>query len=104
MKWIKPADELPPQGKKILYFSRGDIYVVQRFGKYWFPIPFSDSKFIFNTAPELWADIIPPGNCTGKMKFILGDEVFDLDELEMAHNEHYKIIVKCVANSFGAIS
>ena len=68
MNWFRPEDKLPPQGKKILYFDHGDICVVQRFGKYWLPIPFADSKYKFTVAPKLWADIEVPIGFTGRMK------------------------------------
>lgn len=93
MDWKKPEDELPLQGKKILYFSNGDIYVVQRFGPYWWPIPFVDSKYKFNEPPQLWADIYPPGNLTGKMYLQIDDELHDIDSLEKYHPDIYQELI-----------
>jgi hypothetical protein len=90
MDWIKPSDKLPPQGKKILYFSDGYICVVHRFGKYWLPIPFLDSKWVHYDEPELWADIYPPGNLTGKLHALIDNEMHDIDSLEKHHPDQYK--------------
>lgn len=95
MEWKKPSDELPPQGKKILYFKKGDIYVVQRFGDLWLPIPFYDSEFSFHDEPELWCDIIPPKGLTGKLHFAVGgSRMVDTDEFEMFYPESYKELMQ----------
>lgn len=105
MQWKKPSEELPPQGKKILYLSKGDCYVVQRMGKYWLPIPFYDSKFAFHDEPELWADIEMPGMLTGKVHFLCADEdhedMLDLDELEMQENCIYKELLDAQLKLWG---
>jgi hypothetical protein len=97
MEWIDPKDELPPQGKKILYFKKGDIHVVQRFGDLWLPIPFYDSQYAFHDAPDLWTDIIPPEGYTGKVFFMVPEDtarMFDADEYEMFYPEQYKELVE----------
>lgn len=96
MKWISPEDELPPQGKKILYFKKGDIYVVQRFDDMWVPIPFYDSKFAFHSKPDLWCNITPPERFTGKMHVATHNTMrkVDIDELEMLDQEAYMKLMK----------
>lgn len=96
MKWIDPEDELPPQGKKILYFSNGDIYVVQRFDNMWVPIPFHDSKYAFHEAPELWCDIQPPKGFTGKLRFMNEetDRLLDLDDFQMFYPDEYDELIE----------
>ncbi len=101
MLWIDPKEELPPQGKQILYFKSGDIYVVQRFGDYWFPIPFYDSKFAFHDAPDLWADIIPPHGFSGKIRIVVPDqptEMHEIDYLEIYHPNTYREFVQMQKN------
>lgn len=102
MNWIKPKDELPPQGKKILYFKNGDIYVVQRFDDMWLPIPFYDSQYSFTEEPDLWADITPPNGYTGKLhiqKDAKGRK-FDIDECQMFYPEIYKELVDAQRHSW----
>ena len=97
MDWIDPKDILPPQGKKILYFRKGDIYVVQRFGEYWLPIPFHDSRYskeIYKKQPEYWADIYCPSNYTGKIHVYVDDEMHDIDSLEKHHPSTYLEMLK----------
>ena len=96
MKWIRPEDELPPQGKKILYLQKGDVYVVQRWGEYWLPIPFHDSQYSFHDSPELWAHIELPEPLKGKALIAIEGEkrLLDLDEVEMVHPELYKELIE----------
>ncbi len=95
MEWKKPKDELPPQGKKILYFKKGDIYVVQRFADLWVPIPFYDSEFSFHEEPDLWCDITPPEGYTGKLNYsVKNGRMIDTDELEMFYPEKHKELVE----------
>lgn len=100
MDWIKPETQLPPQGKKILYFSKGDIYVVQRYGKYWVPIPFSDSKYRFTEAPELWADIEPPSGYFGKLFVYIDGQKMDVDDFETYHPSKHQELVRDIFKSF----
>jgi len=90
--WKKPSQELPPQGKKVLYFKKGDIYVVQRIGDMWLPIPFYDSVFAFTDAPELWADIDAPTGFTGKMMVGVKGKIVDLDTLETQYPDTHTVL------------
>jgi hypothetical protein len=103
MEWKKPSEKLPPQGKKILYFLKGNIYVVQRFGKHWMPVPFHDSKFSFyKEKPTYWADIECPENYTGYIQVIVDRESYTLDELEKEKPEIYKRFIVDHAKSWKA--
>ncbi len=87
MKWIKPSEKLPAQGKKVLAFYQGDCFCVHRFGEYWFPIPFIESFFARIDQPDLWADIPMPYGYTGKIRLIVDGEIIDMDEAEKECNE-----------------
>ena len=94
---MRPKDKLPPQGKKILYFKNGDIYVVQRFAEMWLPIPFYDSKYAFHDEPDLWCDIEPPENYTGKI-FVKSAKTEDrhlmtIDEFQMYCPSEYEKLI-----------
>lgn len=92
IKWIDPKLRLPPQGKKILYFDKGDVYVVQRFGDYWVPIPFVDSEYAFHNAPELWAEFnFPPGYAGFCLfSFDEGKTLMTLDEAQKSNPDFYE--------------
>lgn len=103
LKWIDPKLRMPPQGKKILYFDHGDIYIVQRFGKYWFPIPFYDSKFskdIYKKEPQYWAEFNFPEKYTGKMKIKRRseNETIDMDDFCKKYPEDFKEFIDAQAN------
>lgn len=95
IKWIDPKLRLPPQGKKILYFDRGDVYVVQRFADMWLPIPFTEKKYDFIEPPELWSDIELPGNYTGYMKVGIEeeDDLMTVDDFQRKYPEDYKSFI-----------
>ena len=96
MRWIDPKDELPPQGKKVVWFKAGDMCVVQRYGNLWCPIPYHDSRYATTEAPELWADIEPPEGYTGKVYLQLSGhkKLLDLDEIEAFYPVVYKDFIQ----------
>jgi len=96
MKWIKPSDKLPPQGKKVLYEKAGDIYVVQRLAEMWLPIPFVDSKYASWEAPDVWADFKPNGSLTGKMHVFVDDIKYDIDEFEEKYPFQYAEFIDAI--------
>lgn len=99
MNWISPKEKLPPQGKKVLWFGNGEAFVVQRFGDYWIPIPFFDSKYAFNNEPELWCDIEMPNELTGKIFVSVENEkLVDIDTLEEIHKDVYERMIKTMLN------
>jgi hypothetical protein len=93
MNWNKPSDKKPDQGKKILCMLKVDFYVAQRFGPYWFPIPFYDSLFSRHSEPELWQDIYFPAVYSGKMRVQVNGRMYDIDELEEHHPDIHKTLV-----------
>jgi hypothetical protein len=96
MTWRDPIEDPPPQGKKVLWLHNGDIQIAQRYGLFWFPVPFLDSKYAKIHPPELWQDIILPSPLTGKVMF-QGEghpRLIDADELEMMEPEVYDTIIK----------
>jgi len=90
IKWIDPKLRLPPQGKKILYFDKGDIYIVQRYDDMWVPIPFVDSKFAFTGPPQLWAEFNFPEGFFGKTKIFKEEEFIDFDTFQIKYPDEYE--------------
>jgi hypothetical protein len=92
-KWYYPIENLPEQGKKVLCFSNGDLVVKQRFGIYWFPIPFVDSAFANIDIPEKWQEIDFPDGYTGKIYIMLNGEKLDMDTLEKKNPDIFRVIM-----------
>lgn len=100
-EWINPKDRLPEQGKKVLFWRKGDCWIAQRFGEYWFPIPFTDSKFAESTPPEKWSEIDFPDGFTGKLRIMPEDveRLMDMDEFEEHDKEQFDKFVNAIAQS-----
>lgn len=79
-KWFKSAERKPEQGKKVLCFNEGDIDVRQRFGDYWFPIPYVDSKFADIDEPEMWQEIDFPDGFYGYLHVEIDEQLVKMDE------------------------
>jgi hypothetical protein len=94
IKWIDPKLRLPPQGKKILYFDRGDVYIVQRFDNMWLPIPFTEQKYDFTKPPELWSEFDLPGDYIGQMFLLVEKDMVTVDEFERKHPEDYLELIE----------
>lgn len=94
MIWIDPDKELPPQGKKVLWFKNGDCHVAQRFGKCWAAIPFTDARLAHFDPPDLWCDIYLPGTYEGFMRVMVDEVLLTIDEMEKYHPFEYKLFVK----------
>lgn len=103
MNWIDPKDKLPPQGKKILYFKNGDIYVVQKLAEHWIPIPFTDSIYAKLNTPDLWCDIEPPNGLKGYMRILVDDTYYLVDELEIHHPDVYEEFIESLLKSIDLI-
>jgi len=101
MNWIKTEDKLPPQGLKILYWDSGDCWVAWRFGKYWLPTVFADSKHAIFTPPELWSYIDFPNGFSGNLFFIIENVEYDTDSLEKFYPEKYKEVIEIFVNAHG---
>lgn len=93
MKWFDPKKKLPPQGKKIIWFSKGDSHLVQRFGKYWVPFPFTDSRLAHLNPPELWADVHYPEPYKGMVKVCVEGLMYTIDELEEYYPNVYRSVI-----------
>ncbi len=99
-KWHKPKENKPPQGLKVLCMHKGDLYVAQRLGEYYFSIPFADSKFSRYFAPDLWQEIDFPGNLKGKLLIVVEDELMDMDTLEKKHNRIFTEMINGLLEAF----
>lgn len=91
--WIKPNLRKPPQGKKVLCCSKGDISIRQRFADYWFPIPYVDSKFADIKEPELWQEIDFPGDLTGYLRVFWEGILYNMDEFEKVNPSGYNEMI-----------
>ena len=102
-EWIDPKDKLPPQGKKVLFWRRGDCWVAQRFGKHWLPIPFNDSKFADTDPPEKWAEIEFPTGFMGILRVIpVGKtDAINMDEYEKYDKEGFDKFANKLIESVG---
>jgi hypothetical protein len=99
-KWKDPKIEKPEQGKKVLCEHEGDLYVAQRFGDYWFPIPFIDSKYSRYFPPNLWQEINFPNSLSGKLLVKINLKLHDIDELEKKYPDVYVEIVNALLETF----
>lgn len=93
MEWIDVREALPPQGMKVLYWYNGDCWVAWRFGHYWFPLVFADSKHATYAPPQKWSPISFPPPYTGKMFVIIEDEKLDIDELQEKNIDFYEKLI-----------
>ena len=100
--WKFCGIENPPQGLKVLCMHKGDLYVAQRFGKYWFSIPFYSCEFSRYFEPDMWQYIDFPESLTGLMKVkVEGEEaLFTIDELQKKYPTEYIAIVQSFKKSF----
>lgn len=88
-EWKCPKKFPPPQGRKILYFNKGDTFVAQRFGKKYIAIYPKNpgAGGVLLDAPEFWSLIDMPDGYHG---FILVKmpETYDqitVDEMEKSY-------------------
>ena len=100
-KWISPNDELPSQGKKILWLCDGDVQLAQRYNKFWLPMPFISHRHCNIHPPDLWQDIQLPEPMTGKIFIqVKGyNRMIDVDELEFMEPEVYKDMINMFLES-----
>jgi hypothetical protein len=109
MEWIKYSlYNLPPQGLKILCFTKGDVFVAQTINykgkRYWIPIPFTDSILSYShiEAPDYWAYVELPGDYTGLMQMSIGqNELMTIDEFEKAYPEQHAKFAEMLIDSVG---
>lgn len=96
MEWHKPKDRMPEQGKKILCFLEGDVYVGIRFGKIWSSYPDIDSMCAIFVVPDLWSEIDLPGRFRGYVLFQPNHKGphLTLDQLELHDEAAYDEIMR----------
>jgi len=96
MKWNKTCEKLPEQGKKILCFDNGDVWIAQRFDKYWLEIPFTDSKYAKQKIPDMWSEINFPDPYKGYLLFKNKEcgELLNVDEFKKKHPYQYKEFIE----------
>ena len=114
MEWIKYSEHnLPPQGLKVLCFTKGDAFVAQTFNykgkRWWVPIPFSDSKFALKHSdpPEYWAYIKFPRGYEGYIEIGVTDnpkkkpKTMRFDEFEKQRPEDHEEFVGMLVENLG---
>jgi hypothetical protein len=106
MDWLDPKTHtLPPQGLKILCFTKGDCYVAQRFRlktkDYWIPISFADLAFSTD-APELFSYIDFPEGYEGYMKAAspMTGKLLCFDVFAIEHPVEYEEIVRFLLSTY----
>jgi len=111
MEWHKFSPHFEPaQGLKIIWFSRGDCYIAQRFiyknKSYYLPIPYTDSRFATSDSPEYWCYIDFPQGYEGRMEVLMeGDEkVITIDEMYERfpdeHNDFVELMIQTLGGPF----
>jgi len=98
--WIKSSLRKPPQGKKVLCFDNGDIYVRHRFKDYWFPIHYIDSESDNADEPEFWQEIDFPPGFYGYMQVFHAGEFYKIDEWEKLNPDDFNELVENMAKVF----
>lgn len=109
MEWIKYSKyNIPPQGLKVLCFTKGDLYVSQvvkyKNKDYWIPIPFTDSILAKGhiDPPDYWCYVSFPETYQGYLRVsVEGGPLINLDELEHQHPENHKDFAEMLIESVG---
>jgi hypothetical protein len=88
--WQSPKVQLPPQGVKILWFHKGDLYICHRVGEKYISIIPGYCKIL--ACPTLWAIAPVPEPYTGIMRILMKDnaEEMTIDEFEEKYPEDHK--------------
>jgi hypothetical protein len=99
-QWIKFTPlNLPPQGKKIICFRKGDLWVCRRLhykGKdYWLEIQYAGGSSMLTDTPDYWMELDLPDGCTGYMLLgINGGDPITFDELQRIDPESHEEFVE----------
>ena len=99
-QWMKFSPyNLPPQGKKIICFKKGDLWVARRLnykGKdYWVEIIYGGIGSVLTDEPEYWMNLELPEGCTGYMLLgIDGRDPINIDELQLTDPESHQKFVE----------
>lgn len=70
-----------------------------RFGKYWFPVPFTDAQFATYSPPEKWATIDFPPGFEGRIYVYVDGEKHDIDQLELIYPSTYEQMLYALKSS-----
>lgn len=108
-KWMKYSPyNLPPQGLKILCWTRGDMFVAQMFKleqkDFWIPIPFCDSIFAPDhiTPPEYWMYVgFPEERFKGLMKVQKDEMMLTMDEFQTSFPDEHQEFVRMILAQVG---
>lgn len=97
-EWHDCLKDPPPQGYKVLCVDKGDYFVAQRFRKYYFQIPFTDSRLASHNIPEKWTHIPFTNGNKGYMFLAHPEEEkpLNMDQLD----EKYPEILDDLINRF----
>ncbi len=109
MNWISIRNtHKPPQGLKIQCFSKGDVWIAQRFifkgEDHWLPIPYCDSLYASSESPEYWNYIIfPEAKYKGLMKVKVEEEILTIDEFYENYPEQHECFVQALLLSLQSV-
>jgi hypothetical protein len=98
--WIKltPLNP-PPQGKKIVCFKKGDLWIARRLNHkgvdYYLEIQYDGKGSILTETPEYWIDTWLPEKYTGYMKVSVDDgPLLTFDELQQQNAEYHENFIE----------
>ena len=108
-KWFKYSKyNIPPQGLKILCFTKGDMYVAQvvnfKEKDYWIPIPFTDSVLAKGhiEPPEYWMYVEFPEDYKGYLHVSVdGSVLMKVDDLQRIYPENHANFAQMLIESVG---
>ena len=88
--WQSPKVQLPPQGRKILWFKNGDLFVAYRLGDKYLCVSPKGSGLL--EPPSLWMLAPLPDPYEGLMRVVLksGGDLITIDELELNSPIEYR--------------
>jgi|SRR5215469_4687896 len=110
MEWIKYSKyNIPPQGLKLLCFTKGDLFVAQvvkyKEKDYWIPIPFTDSVLAKEhiEPPEYWCYVeFPESKYKGYLQCSVEESpLMNLDQLQELYPESHAEFAEMLITSVG---
>jgi len=94
--WQSPKVCLPPQGVKIIWFKKGDIFIAQRIGhKY---LCMQPGEGVILEEPQLWiiAPLPPPYEGMIKVMPKGSNKLISVDDFENEYPKEYKEFVESI--------
>lgn len=104
--WHDCVKDPSETGKKVLCEQNGDLYVAQRFEKYYIPLPFADHYFSKDLCfPTQWQEINFPNGLTGILRIYHQNEqrLMSFSEWEQKYPKEFKKYIKNIIDSIGTI-